>query len=147
MTLKRQPKEKHLRALEHPKAKPVSKNTKSQKEQEAREGEYMAGEADNVLALTTIYASKAQAMRAAQAKWDKLQRGVAEFSITLALGRADLFPETPLRVSGFKHVIDEQSWLISKVVHNLNNGGFTTSLELEVKLSDVEYSAKSNIDE
>jgi phage protein D len=39
----------------------------------------MAGEADNVLELTTIYATKAQAMRAAQAKWDKLQRGVASF--------------------------------------------------------------------
>ncbi|EEJ2128242.1 phage late control D family protein, partial [Salmonella enterica subsp. enterica] len=132
---------KHLRALEHPKAKPVSKKTKSRKEPEAHEGEYMVGEADNVLALTTVYASRAQAMRAAQAKWDKLQRGVAEFSITLALGRADLFPETPVRVSGFKRVIDEQSWLISKVIHNLNNSGFTTGLELEVKLSDVEYSA------
>ncbi|WP_241495282.1 GPO family capsid scaffolding protein, partial [Citrobacter freundii] len=142
VTLKRKPKEKHLRALEHPKAKPVSKKTKAKKEQEAREGEYMAGEADNVLALTTVYASKAQAMRAAQAKWDKLQRGVAEFSITLALGRADLFPETPVRVSGFKRVIDEQAWLISKVTHNLNNNGFTTGLELEVKLSDVEYSAE-----
>ena len=138
--VKRKPKEKHLRALEHPKAK----KTKAQKEPEAREGEYMAGEADNVLALTTVYASKAQAMRAAQAKWDKLQRGVAEFSITLALGRADLFPETPVRVSGFKRVIDEQSWLISKVTHNLNGGGFTTSLELEVKLSDVEYSSEES---
>ncbi|MEN3754950.1 phage late control D family protein [Mangrovibacter sp. SLW1] len=137
VTLKRKPKEKHLRALEHPKAK----KTKAKKTPEAREGEYMAGEADNVLALTTVYASKAQAMRAAQAKWDKLQRGVAEFSITLAYGRADLFPETPVRVSGFKRVIDEQAWLISKVTHNLNNSGYTTALELEVKLSDVEYSA------
>lgn len=42
----------------------------------------MAGEADNVFALTTVYATKAQAMRAAQAKWDKLQRGVAVFSIS-----------------------------------------------------------------
>lgn len=41
---------------------------KSQKEEEAREDEYMVGEADNVLELTTIYATKAQAMRAAQAK-------------------------------------------------------------------------------
>ncbi len=138
VTLKRKPKEKHLRALEHPKAK----KTKAKKTPEAREGEYMAGEADNVLALTTVYASKAQAMRAAQAKWDKLQRGVAEFSITLAYGRADLFPETPVRVSGFKRVIDEQAWLISKVTHNLNNSGYTTALELEVKLSDVEYTSQ-----
>ncbi|NDJ58048.1 phage late control D family protein [Enterobacteriaceae bacterium 4M9] len=144
VTLKRKPKQQHLRALQHPKATPVSKKAKAKKEQEAREGEYMAGDAENVLALTTVYATKAQAMRAAQAKWDKLQRGVAEFSITLALGRADLFPETPLRVSGFKRVIDEQSWLISRVVHSLGNNGFTTRLELEVRLSDVGYESVSD---
>lgn len=143
VTLKRKPKEGQLRALQHPKATPDSKETALKKEQEAREDEYMAGEADNVLALTTVYASKEQAMRAAQARWDMLQRGAAEFSITLALGRADLFPETPMRVSGFKRVIDDQLWLISKVTHNLNNNGYTTGLELEVKLADVDYSDES----
>lgn len=131
--LRRKEKEKKPVAAAHPKAKTPAKVP------EAREGEYMAGESDNVFALTTIFASKAQAMRAAQAKWDKLQRGVAEFSISLAMGRADLYPETPVRVTGFKRVIDEQSWIITKVTHSLSNGGFTTSLELEVKLSDVDY--------
>lgn len=104
--LQRKPKEKHLRALEHPAAK--KKKTTAKKEPEAREGEYLAGSEDNVFALTTVYATKAAAMRAAKAKWEKLQRGVAEFSLTLAMGRADLFPETPVRVSGFKLVIDAQ---------------------------------------
>ncbi|HCB1766397.1 MULTISPECIES: phage late control D family protein [Citrobacter] len=133
VNLRRKEKEKKPGAAAHPKAKAPAKVP------EAREGEYMAGESDNVFALTTIFASKAQAMRAAQAKWDKLQRGVAEFSISLAMGRADLHPETPVRVTGFKRVIDEQSWIITKVTHSLSNGGFTTSLELEVKLSDVDY--------
>ncbi|MER1453601.1 phage late control D family protein, partial [Enterobacter hormaechei] len=115
---------------------------RAKKEQEAREGEYMVGESENVLELTTIYATKAQAMRAAQAKWNKLQRGVAEFSISLALGRADLFPETPIAVKGFKRVIDEQAWVISRVVHYLNGNGYTTGLELEVKVSDVEYESE-----
>ena len=137
--IKRKPKEQHLRALQHPKAKTKKKETKTP---EAREGEYMVGEDDNVFALTTIYATKAQAMRAAQAKWDKLQRGVAEFSIRLATGRADLYPETPVQVSGFKRVIDEQSWTITKVMHSLSNSGFTTSLELEVRLLDVEYGSE-----
>ncbi|PDO88618.1 phage late control D family protein [Kosakonia sacchari] len=137
--VKRKPKEQHLRALQHPKAKAAKK--KEDKEPEAREGEYMAGEADNVFALTTVYSSKAQAMRAAKAKWDKLQRGVAEFSISLAVGRADLYPETPVKVSGFKSVIDEQAWIITKVTHALSNNGYTTALELEVKLSDVEFEA------
>ncbi|MFW3571230.1 phage late control D family protein [Kosakonia cowanii] len=134
--VKRRTKEPHLRALEHPKAKAKKKEAKVP---EAREGEYMAGEADNVFALTTVFSTKAQAMRAAQAKWDKLQRGVAEFSITLALGRADLYPETPVAVSGFKSIIDDQAWIISKVTHFLNNGGYTAKLDLEVKTIDVRH--------
>ena len=142
MKLKRKPKEQRLRALQHPKVAKTTAKAKAKKQQEACEGEYMAGESDNVLELTTIYATKSQAMRAAQAKWDKIQRGVAEFSITLATGRADLFPETPVAVKGFKRVIDEQAWLISRVVHNLNGNGYTTGLELEVKVSDVEYESE-----
>lgn len=139
--VKRRTKEPHLRALEHPKAKAKKKEAKVP---EAREGEYMAGEADNVFALTTVFSTKAQAMRAAQAKWDKLQRGVAEFSITLALGRADLYPETPVAVSGFKSIIDDQAWIITKVTHALNSNGYTTSLELEVKLADIDYEASED---
>ncbi len=126
--LKRKSKVQRLRALHYPKAAKTTTKAKAKKEQEAREGEYMAGEADNVLELTTIYATKAQAMRAAQVKWDKIQRGVAEFSISQAIGRANLFPETPVAVKGFKRVIDE------RVVHNLNGNGYTTGLELEVKV-------------
>lgn len=135
--LQRKPKAQRLRALQHPKARPTT--PKAIKPPEERQGEYLAGEADNVLALTTVYATKAQAMRAAQAKWDKLQRSVAEFSINLAIGRADLYPETPVTLKGFKSVIDQQTWIITKVTHNLGDNGYTTALALEVKLSDVEY--------
>lgn len=138
--IQRTPKVKHLRALQHPAAKkPKAKATTAAKPVEAKEGEYMAGSEDNVFAITTVYATKAAAMRAAQAKWSKLQRGVAEFSVTLAMGRADLFPETPVKVSGFKSVIDQQPWIISKVTHSLSGSGFTTTLEFEVLLSDVGY--------
>ncbi|MCO7508936.1 phage late control D family protein [Serratia fonticola] len=146
--LKRKPKVKHLRALQHPKAtKPTASKKVPAKAKEEREGEYMAGEADNVFALTTIYATKTQAMRAAKAKWDKLQRGVAEFSLNLAMGRADLYPETPVAVKGFKRVIDEQAWIITKVTHSLGDGGYTTALELEVRLSDVEYEEEKQSDD
>ncbi len=74
-------------------------------------------------------------MRAAQAKWDKLQRGVAEFSISLAIGRAGIyFLKCRVAVKGFKRIIDEQAWIISRVVHNLNGSGYTTGLELEVNV-------------
>lgn len=142
--VQRKPKERHLRALEHPAAK--KRKATAAKTPEAKEGDYLAGSEDNVFAITTVYATKAAAMRAAQAKWNKLQRGVAEFSLTLAMGRADLFPETPVQVSGFKSVIDAQPWIISKVTHNLGGSGFTTALEFEVLLSDVEYKAESDND-
>lgn len=128
-------------ATAHPKAK---KTTKPAKEKEAREGEYMTGESDNVFAITTIFATKAQAMRAADAKWDKLQRGVAEFSISLAVGRADIFPEMPVKVSGFKSIIDNQDWTITKVSHSMSKSGYVTALELEVRLSGVDYEEINN---
>ncbi|EKN3361023.1 phage late control D family protein [Yersinia ruckeri] len=138
--LQRKPKFKQLRALEHPKAKPTrTKAAKEKKPVEEKQGDYLAGSEENVFVITTIYATQKAAMNAAKAKWEKLQRGVAEFSINLAMGRADLFPETPIKVSGFKSVIDRQNWIISKVTHNLSNSGFTTQLNLEVLLSDVSY--------
>ncbi|ENA1755131.1 phage late control D family protein [Yersinia ruckeri] len=140
--LQRKPKFKQLRALEHPKAKPTrTKAAKEKKPVEEKQGDYLAGSEENVFVITTIYATQKAAMNAAKAKWEKLQRGVAEFSINLAMGRADLFPEMPIKVSGFKSVIDRQNWIISKVTHNLSNSGFTTQLSLEVLLSDVAYEA------
>ncbi|EKN3550943.1 baseplate J/gp47 family protein, partial [Yersinia enterocolitica] len=141
--LQRKPKFKQLRALEHPKAKPTrAKAAAVKKSVEEKQGDYLVGSEDNVFVITTVYATQKAAMRAAQSKWEKLQRGVAEFSITLAMGRADLFPETPVAVNGFKSVIDQQSWIISKVSHSLSNSGYTTQLSLEVLLSDVTYEAE-----
>ena len=39
-------------------------------------------------------------MRAARAEWERIQRGVAEFDITLARGRPELYPEQPTTVRG-----------------------------------------------
>ncbi|MBK0000241.1 phage late control D family protein [Erwinia sp. S38] len=135
--LQRKPKVQNLRALQHPAAKKVT--AKPVKAVEAKEGEYLVGSEENVFALTTVYSTKAAAMGAARAKWEKLQRGVAEFSLTLAKGRADLFPETPVRVTGFKSVIDAQAWTISKVTHNLGSSGYTTNLNFEVLLTNIDY--------
>ncbi|CAI1682846.1 Phage protein D [Serratia quinivorans] len=136
--LQRKPKEQHLRALQHPKAKPAA-SKKPVKPVEEKKGEYLVGAEDNVFVIPKVYANKAAAMRAAQSKWEKLQRGAAEFSLSLAMGRANITPETPVKVSGFKAVIDAQDWIVSKAMHSLSNSGFTTALEFEVLLSDVTY--------
>lgn len=141
MKLQRKTKVRQLRVLEHPAAK--KSKTQVVNPPEAKEGDYLVGSEDNVFSLTTVYSSKATAMRAAKAKWEKLQRGVAKFSLTLAMGRADLYPETPVKVSGFKSVIDAQPWLISKVTHSLSKNGYTTQLDFEVLLTDIEYQSES----
>ncbi|ANC42419.1 hypothetical protein A6V27_19605 [Hafnia alvei] len=101
--------------------------------------EYLVGDVNNVLVLPTIYAAKEQAMQAAQAEWDQQQRLVAKFTINLARGNPLLYPEMPLRVRGFKSIIDQQEWTIVKLEHSLTHDGFTTKLSLEIKLSDVKY--------
>ncbi|WP_413728718.1 phage late control D family protein [Sodalis sp. RH19] len=137
--LKKQP---HLRALQHPKTK--SNKPSRTKTLESKTGEYLLGSNDNVYVIHTVYANKAAAMRAAQAMWNKLQRGIAEFTLCLALGRADLCPETPARVKGFKAVIDAQPWIINKVTHQLSNSGFTTLVNMEIFLSGMQSVIKQN---
>lgn len=112
-------------------------------DKEQKPQEMLVGSAENVFELTTVYASEEQALRAAEAKWRALQRGTVNFSIQLALGRADLFPETPVLVNGFKRVIDEQAWIISEVAHTLSGGGYTTKLNLERNVTDEKFSVDS----
>jgi phage protein D len=89
--------------------------------------------AENIKTLRHVYANKTNAKHAARAEWRRLQRGMATFGITLAYGRPDLFPEVPVTVSGFKPAIDSTDWIVSKVLHTLNDNGLTTAIELEVK--------------
>ncbi|MGQ4693140.1 contractile injection system protein, VgrG/Pvc8 family [Enterobacter asburiae] len=140
LSINRQSGGQQTEALQHPDAAaPVAGAAgKEQKPQER-----LVGSAENVFELTTVYASEDQALRAAEAKWRALQRGTVKFSIQLALGRADLFPETPVLVNGFKRVIDEQAWIISEVVHTLNGSGFTTQLKLELNVTDEKFTVDS----
>nr|WP_274539929.1 phage late control D family protein [Xenorhabdus mauleonii] len=99
---------------------------------------YLSGTEENVLTLSRIFSNKEEAERVATAVWKKMQRGAAQFSITLAMGRADIYPETPIVLKGFKEEIDGTGWTLVKVTHNLNDSGFTTSLDLEIKIDEVE---------
>jgi len=94
--------------------------------------------AANIKVLRHVYASEATALQGAKAAWEKIQRGVAEFSITLAVGRPELFPELPASVQGFKPLIDACAWTLTKVTHSISNSGYTTALELEMRLEDLQ---------
>ncbi|MCI4223093.1 phage late control D family protein [Dickeya dianthicola] len=120
------------------KVKRRRRRTKKKKEPEAKQGEYLIGTDENVLVLSRTYANKANAERAAKMNWERIQRGTASFSLDLARGREDLFPELPVKVNGFKREIDQADWTITTVTHSLNDRGFVTSLELEVKIDNLE---------
>lgn len=101
--------------------------------------DYLAGSRENVSILQNMFASKDEAIRAAEAEWQQRQRNAAQFSLTLAQGRADIAPETPVRLSGFKDVINKTPWVIKKVTHGIDKKGFITKLELEADIRNVEY--------
>ncbi|MBD2812502.1 phage late control D family protein [Xenorhabdus sp. Vera] len=109
--------------------------------QEEKQGDYLAGSEGNVLVMKHTYANKANAERAAKAEWEKIQRGVASFSLQLAKGRPELFPEMKVKVSGFKPEIDQANWTLVTVTHTLNDSGLTSALELEVKIYDTDMGA------
>ena len=110
--------------------------TKKKDKSSSREGDYIEGAEGNVFIMRKTFQNEEAARRAAAAKWQQLQRGAAEFSITLARGRAELYPEMHSTVTGFKADIDAQDWIISKVQHDVDSNGFTTQLNFEAKISD-----------
>lgn len=84
--------------------------------------------------LRKVHHSEADARAAAQAEAGRAKRAAAEFSMKLALGRADLYPETGVKLAGFKPPIDARSWILAEVTHRLDaRGGFSTDIKLETK--------------
>ncbi|KNC17492.1 late control protein D [Pantoea sp. RIT-PI-b] len=131
----REPDKKPEATVKRKRRKPAAQK----KEPEAKQGDYLIGTDENVLVLSRTYANRANAERAAKMQWERLQRGVATFSIQLARGRADLYTEMPVKVSGFKQQIDKAEWIITTLTHGLSaENGYTTSIELEVKIDSLE---------
>jgi phage protein D len=96
--------------------------------------EIVGGESEkNLKVLPEIYPTQAEAKAAATAEYKRVQRSQATMDYTLSLGRAEIFPELPVTVSGFKPEIDETPWLVKRVRHSIGEGGFTSALELEVR--------------
>ncbi|MHA3718307.1 phage late control D family protein [Yersinia enterocolitica] len=104
----------------------------------SKEGNYLEGVEGNVFVMRETFKTERAARRAAAARWSKLQRGAAEFTMTLARGRADLFPELPAVMQGFKPEIDQAAWIITQVTHTIGDNGFTTALNFEVKITNLD---------
>lgn len=55
----------------------------------------------------------------ADAEWKRVQRDAAKMDYSLALGRANLYPEQRIDLSGFKDKIDGRIWLIAEATQSL----------------------------
>lgn len=94
--------------------------------------EAIAGDKNrNVKTLKETYASEQDALEAARAERQRLERGTSNFELALALGRPELMPQSPVRVTGFKPEIDGQGWLVKEVTHTLGDGGLSSKIQME----------------
>jgi uncharacterized protein len=91
-----------------------------------------SGNADNPKTLKKVYPTQAEAKRAADAEWSRIQRAPRKLSLKLALGRPDIGAEQPAVVIGFHPEIDAQDWIVADVTHSLDRSGLTTSLGFEL---------------
>lgn len=81
--------------------------------------------------IRRVFHSKTDAQAAADAANRRAQRAAAEFSVTLALGRPDIYPEQAVHLSGFKPPADARRWLVAEIIHSLDPSGFASELKLE----------------
>lgn len=101
--------------------------------QTAEKRSVLVGGEEREKRLKDTYGSEADALAAARSERQRVERGKATFELTLAYGRPELMPQTPVSVSGFKPEIDSTEWQVVKVTHSLGDQGFTTRLEMETK--------------
>ena len=113
----------------------------------AKKQEAIAGGGDYLKDLRHTYSDHQSALRAARAEFNRLQRGSATLSYTLARGRPDLIPELTYTLQGVKPEIDAIIWYGGNVLHSLSaDNGYTVDLVLESKLPEdrVEDLAEEN---
>ena len=90
-----------------------------------------AGEGEPVFVLRHTYPDAEQAKSAAQARLARLARGRSTVSVTLASGDPKLRAQSRVTLIGFRSGVDEE-WIATKVVHKLNNSGYSTSVDAEI---------------
>ncbi|MES3098864.1 contractile injection system protein, VgrG/Pvc8 family [Sphingomonas faeni] len=92
---------------------------------------FVAGKAEGAKSLSRVYANETDAQTAANAANGRAGREPVSLSLTLALGRPDIHPETKATVTGFKAAINTTAWLVAEVTHSFGDRGYTTGLKLE----------------
>lgn len=96
----------------------------------------LVGSDENPKSLRGNHATEQEALAEAQAEWRRVRRAGSALTLSLAEGRADLYPETPVIARGWKPEIDATEWVAVEVVHTLSEGGYTGSVLCEAGAGD-----------
>ena len=91
----------------------------------------MVGAAGYLKALPGVFSGKNNAQAAIQAEWKELERSKQQAIITLAEGRPEIVPETPVSLSGWENSIDKTPWIAKKIEHCVGKEGFVSQVQLE----------------
>lgn len=81
--------------------------------------------------LKKVYASKADAEKAAKSAADKAKRSAYSFTYDLAFGDPAITPNMPVQLKGWDSEIDGINWLVGEVTTRFGATGLLTSLKLE----------------
>lgn len=83
--------------------------------------------------LMSLFATQAEAQAAAEGEWRRMQQGVATMSLTLAVGRPELFAGQPIQLQGWRKEL-QLTWIVEEVEHELEgNSGISSRLKLTTK--------------
>lgn len=104
----------------------------------AARNEAIVGEGEELKELRTVYGDRDSALHAARSELARILRGTATLSYTLAYGRPELMPEQTFSLVGVKDEIDAITWLGKSVSHSLTADSYTTSIELENQLPELD---------
>lgn len=99
--------------------------------QAAKRRTVKVGEDGNRRHLKNTYPNENEALAAANAKWQQVQRGVHTFRATLARGMPELIVESPVKLQNYKAEIVAISWVGQEIQHKLDDNGLITELSME----------------
>lgn len=93
----------------------------------------LAGESGNAKRLRDTFATEADALAEAKAEWQRIQRGVATLEFSVARGRPEIGPQSPVQFSGLKPPISTTEWQVKRAEHIIDAQGLRSELELELR--------------
>ena len=105
--------------------------TKYYDEEQASAIDIQAGNGEPAYVMRQKFKDKEAAWQAATAKLNAIERGQATLSINIS-GRMDIMAEGKINLPDIRNGING-NYIINKVRHSLDNGGFKTNFGAEFK--------------